>query len=69
MVKCDVIFEVRTEFLNNIYTSFGFKGLKNPTVWKRCVQAKFTVMSRQFPASLLDLSAANSSCGSWISNG
>jgi hypothetical protein len=27
MVKCDVLFEVRTEFLNNIYTSFGFKGL------------------------------------------
>jgi hypothetical protein len=28
MVKCGVLFEVRTEFLNNIYTSFGFKGLK-----------------------------------------
>jgi hypothetical protein len=27
MVKCGVLFEVRTEFLNNIYTSFGFKGL------------------------------------------
>jgi hypothetical protein len=27
MVKCDVLFEVRTEFLNNIYTRFGFKGL------------------------------------------
>jgi hypothetical protein len=26
MVKCGVLFEVRTEFLNNIYTSFGFKG-------------------------------------------
>jgi hypothetical protein len=25
MVKCGVIFEVRTEFLNNIKTSFGFK--------------------------------------------
>jgi hypothetical protein len=27
MVKCGVLFEVRTEFLNIVYTSFGFKGL------------------------------------------
>jgi hypothetical protein len=27
MVKCGVLFEVRTEFLNNIKTSFGFKGI------------------------------------------
>jgi hypothetical protein len=27
MVKCCVLFEVRTEFLNNIYASFGFKQL------------------------------------------
>jgi hypothetical protein len=27
MVKCGVPFEVRTEFLNNIQTSFDFKGL------------------------------------------
>jgi hypothetical protein len=27
MMKCGVLFEVRTEFLNNIYTSFVFKGL------------------------------------------
>jgi hypothetical protein len=27
MVKCSVLFEVRTEFLNIIYMSFGFKGL------------------------------------------
>jgi hypothetical protein len=27
MVKCGVLLEVRTEFLNNIQTSFGFKGL------------------------------------------
>jgi hypothetical protein len=26
-VKCGVLFEVRAGFLNNIYTSFGFKGL------------------------------------------
>jgi hypothetical protein len=28
MVKWCVLFEVRTELLNNIYTSFGFKDLK-----------------------------------------
>jgi hypothetical protein len=27
MVKCGVLFEVRTEFLNIICTSFGSKGL------------------------------------------
>jgi hypothetical protein len=27
MVNCGVIFEVQTEFLNIISTSFGFKGL------------------------------------------
>jgi hypothetical protein len=27
MVKCGVLFEVRTEFLYNIQTSFGFKRL------------------------------------------
>jgi hypothetical protein len=27
MVKCGVLFEVRTEFLNNTYTSYVFKGL------------------------------------------
>jgi hypothetical protein len=25
MVKCGVLFEVRSEFINIIYTSFGFK--------------------------------------------
>jgi hypothetical protein len=29
MVKFGVLFEVRTEFLNIIYTSFVFKGLNN----------------------------------------
>jgi hypothetical protein len=28
MVKCDVFFEVRNEFLNTIQTIFGFKWLK-----------------------------------------
>jgi hypothetical protein len=27
MVKCGVLFEVRTEFLSTTYTIFGFKGL------------------------------------------
>jgi cAMP phosphodiesterase len=27
MMKCGVLFEVRTEFLNVIYKSCGFKGL------------------------------------------
>jgi hypothetical protein len=29
MVKCGVLFEVRTGFLNIIWTSFGFKGLNS----------------------------------------
>jgi hypothetical protein len=29
MVKCGVLFEVRTDFLNNISTCFGFKGLNS----------------------------------------
>jgi hypothetical protein len=29
MVKCGVLFEVRTEFLNKILTSFVFKGLNS----------------------------------------
>jgi hypothetical protein len=29
MVKSCVFFAVRTEFLNIIYTNFGFKGLKD----------------------------------------
>jgi hypothetical protein len=28
MVKCGVLFEVRTDFLNIIWTSFGFKELR-----------------------------------------
>jgi hypothetical protein len=31
MVKCGVLFEVRTESLNIIKTSFGFKGLITPS--------------------------------------
>jgi hypothetical protein len=28
MVKCGVLFDVRTDFLSNIKTTVGFKGLK-----------------------------------------
>jgi hypothetical protein len=31
MVKCGVLFEERTEFLNIIYTTFVFEVLKNNT--------------------------------------
>jgi hypothetical protein len=31
MVRCGVLFEVRTEFLNIIYTNSCFKGLRNAT--------------------------------------
>jgi hypothetical protein len=29
MVNCCVFFQIQTEYLNIIYTSFGFKGLVN----------------------------------------
>jgi hypothetical protein len=32
MVKCGVLFEVRTGFINIIYTSIVFKGLRGFTV-------------------------------------
>jgi hypothetical protein len=32
MVKCGVLFEFATEFLNVIYRSFGFKGLKRALI-------------------------------------
>jgi hypothetical protein len=36
MVKCGVLFEVRTEFLNITYTRFGFEGLILHFVKKGC---------------------------------
>jgi hypothetical protein len=36
MVKCGVLFEVRTEFLYTIYKSFGFKGLIHLHQKPRC---------------------------------
>jgi hypothetical protein len=32
MVKCGVLFEVRTEFLNFVYTDIVFKGLSRASV-------------------------------------
>jgi hypothetical protein len=40
MVKCGVLFEVRTEFLNNIWTSFGFKGLVSTVYSYSCCKKK-----------------------------
>jgi hypothetical protein len=34
MIKCDVLFEKRTEFLNIIYTRFDFKGLTDYLIYK-----------------------------------
>jgi hypothetical protein len=33
MVKCGVLFEVRTEFLKIIFTNFGFKGLTSSFIY------------------------------------
>jgi hypothetical protein len=52
MVKCDVLFEVRTEFLNTIQTRVGFKGLKLIILYfcagkprhKNCVNKYCTMM-------------------------
>jgi hypothetical protein len=45
MVKCGVLFEVRTGFLNIIYTSFGFKGLNLNSVNQLIfVMVKFGVL-------------------------
>jgi hypothetical protein len=43
-VRCGVLFEVRTEFLNIIYTSFGFKGLSevNKLLQTVCHSVYFT---------------------------
>jgi hypothetical protein len=39
MVKCCVHFEVRTEFLNNIQTNCGFKGIDSPQYKLICLFA------------------------------
>jgi hypothetical protein len=40
MVKCGVLFEVRTEFLNIISTSFGFKGLNLSTIGPNTLKSR-----------------------------
>jgi hypothetical protein len=37
MVKCGVLFEVRTEILNIIYTTFNFKELNNRSITTKSV--------------------------------
>jgi hypothetical protein len=37
MVKCGVLFDVWTEFLNIIYMSFGFKGLIQELKHRLCI--------------------------------
>jgi hypothetical protein len=44
MVKCGVLFEVRTEFLNNIQTSFSFKGLNRGVISLNSVNQLIFVM-------------------------
>jgi hypothetical protein len=44
IVKCGVLFEVRTEFLNIIYTSFGFKGLNRAFISLNSVNQLIFVM-------------------------
>jgi hypothetical protein len=41
MVKCCVFFEVWTELLNNIYMSFGIKGLISWLVYRLCYLTVF----------------------------
>jgi hypothetical protein len=50
MGKCGVLFEVRTEFLNNIYPRIGFKGLRGiqlKQTYKKLVVAHLKALSSQ----------------------
>jgi hypothetical protein len=56
MVKCGVLFEVRTEFLNIIQMNFGFEGLRclSPfavryNVFEVMLLAKFEFQIQVFP--------------------
>jgi hypothetical protein len=44
MVKCSVLFEARAEYLNIIYTSFGFKGLNRGFISLNSVNQLIFVM-------------------------
>jgi hypothetical protein len=46
MVKFGVLFEVQTEFLNVIKTSFGFKGLKSHREGRILVGSCHTILVR-----------------------
>jgi hypothetical protein len=58
MVKCCVLFEVRTEFLHTIYTSIGFKclGLKlatKQTVWKMLNGSNSEIFSKYSTVNII----------------
>jgi hypothetical protein len=44
MVKCGVLYEVQTKFLNIIYTSFGFKGLNRGFISVNSINQLISVM-------------------------
>jgi hypothetical protein len=46
MVKCGVLFEVRTEFLNIILTSLGLKGLNRDFIYLNSINQLIFVMVR-----------------------
>jgi hypothetical protein len=48
MVKCGVLFEVRTKFLNIIQSNSGFKGLNTYITHKFAVQYGFVVTHMNF---------------------
>jgi hypothetical protein len=54
MVKCGIFFSVRTEFLNIILTSFGFKGLIE--WWADPVIFRETVMERNISQHFMEIS-------------
>jgi hypothetical protein len=48
MVNCGVFFAVRTEFLNIIQTSFGFKGLKNINIEMMTNRGKYWECRKEY---------------------
>jgi hypothetical protein len=52
MVKCVVFFAVRTEFLNIIYTCFGFKGWRS-SIWLMVLCFRFCLFSAAWNPKLV----------------
>jgi hypothetical protein len=55
MVKCGVLFEVRTEFLNNIQTNFVFKGLNEHKLLIELVHIILNFFPKQFVSDTINL--------------